>query len=119
MRILLVSLFLLINVGSVFAKQELKAWQKKALIDVKAEIQVEDAAFKSSQMNQIWVSMVNNGNTGRRDGFAQTICMTLNEFGGDAEKGKLKSVYLYDPITYDNKLNKYGSGSEIGMAVCR
>ena len=97
------------------AKQELKPWQKKALALVKKEKKVLDAFWRDPEHNVLFVTMEPNGT--RRDGFAQYLCMQVMSAG--APKGKLNSIWIYDPETFRKYVDKTGSGSEMGWAFCR
>ena len=96
------------------AKQELKPWQKKALALVKKEKKVLDAWWRDPEHNVLFVAMQPDG--GRKDGFAEYICILLGHAG--APKGKLRSVYIYDPETF-RRYKDGGVGDHIGWGFCR
>ena len=97
------------------AKQELKSWQKKALALVKKEKKVLDAFWRDPEHNVLFVAMKPDG--GSKDGLAQYLCMQVMSAG--APKGKLNSIFIYDPKTYQKYVEKTGAGSKIGWAFCR
>ena len=97
------------------AKQELKPWQKEALSLVKKEKQVLDAFWRDPEHNVLFVAMKPDGSS--KDGFAQYLCMQVMSAG--APKGKLNSIFIYDPASYRKYVEKTGAGSKIGWAFCR
>ena len=104
---------LLIAGGAVRA-EDMKPWHENALRLVKAETKILDATWKSASANVLHAAMKSDGT--RRDGFAQYLCMLFSDAG--APKGELKTVFIYDPATYEAYQNG-GSGSDIGIAACR
>lgn len=91
------------------AEAKLENWQVKALKKVKAEKSVLDARWRSPEANMLYVSMMPNGYS--RDGFAQSLCIFLIESG--APDGSLKTVWIYDPQSYND------GGKSLGVAACR
>ncbi len=97
------------------AGQSLQPWQEKALTLVKQEKKVIDAFWRDPARNVLFVAMKPDG-TGK-DGFAQYLCMQV--LGAGAPKGKLTSVFIYDPETYRKYVEKTGAGRKLGWAFCR
>lgn len=112
MRIIFALMFATMFVG-VANSETVQPWQARALKMVKAEKQVLDARWKSPSVNMLHVAMQPDG--GSRNGFAEYLCMMFKQAGGP---DGLKSVYIYDPATY-NAYKNGGSGSDIGLAACR
>ena len=112
MRIIF-ALLIAVTFAAQANSEELKPWQAKALNMVKAEKKVMDARWKSPGANMLHVSMKSDGSS--RNGFAQYLCMLFKDAGGPDD---LKSVYIYDPATYEAYKNG-GSGSDMGLAACR
>jgi len=113
MRYLAMILALLVSVAftnQAFAAQKLKPWQTKALKLIKKEKKVVKAKWRSPGANVLYVALQPDGTS--RNGFAQYLCMVLPDAG--APKGELKSIFIYDPETYES-----GGGSVMGMAACR
>jgi len=92
-------------------EQKLKPWQQKALQLLKQEKKVVDAFWRMPSRNILFIAMQPDG--GRKDGYAEYVCMLLVDAG--APRGELKMVQVYDPATF----RAYGSGSSMGMAACR
>lgn len=113
MRIIF-ALLIAVTFAAQANSEELKPWQTKALKLVKAEKQVLDARWRSPSVNMLHVAMKFDGSA--HNGFAEYLCMIFNPSG--APEGDLKSVYIFDPATYDAYKNG-GSGTSMGLAACR
>lgn len=107
-RVGIAVLFTIVAASTGFAA-DLAPWQTKALKLVKAEKTVVDAKWRMADQNVLWVAMQPDGSS--RDGFAQYLCMTLNDAG--APTGTLKTIFVYDPESFKS------SGRQMGMAACR
>lgn len=114
-KYILCSLFAAGLVISAAAAEKLKPWQEKALKLVKQEKRVLDAFWRMPSRNVLYVAMQPDG--GRKDGFAEYLCMLLADAG--APKGQMKMVQIYDPATFRAYREKTGSGRSMGMAACR
>jgi len=97
------------------ANEKLKPWQQKALQLLKQEKKVVDAFWRMPSRNILFIAMQPDG--GRKDGYAEYVCMLLADAG--APKGELKMVQVYDPATFRAYKERTGSGSSMGMAACR
>ncbi len=116
MRGILSMIFLLIfMVFPATAEEKLKPWQEKALHLVKEEKKVLDAFWRMPSRNILYVAMQPDG--GRKDGFAEYLCMLLADAGAPKEEPRI--VEVFDPTTFRGYLDKTGSGSSMGIAACR
>ena len=104
-----ISLALVAFTQTAVAEDAPQPWQAKALKTVKQEKKVIDARWRSAESNMLWVAVQPDGSN--RDGFAQYLCMIFNKAG--APEGELKTVWIYDPASFED------GGKQIGMAACR
>ena len=114
-RMMLACLLAVVLALPAAAAEKLQPWQEKALKLVKQEKKVLDAFWRMPSRNVLYVAMQPDG--GRKDGFAEYLCMLLADAG--APKGQMKMVQIYDPATFRAYREKTGSGRSMGMAACR
>jgi len=109
MRKWLAGLFFLL-VGAIPALAEdlkLEPWQEKAIKLVKKEKKIIDARW--SMAGILWVSMKDDGS--RRDGYAEYLCMVLNNAG--KPKGRIIVISIFDHAAMQR-----GDLRKIGRAGC-
>lgn len=103
MRMLIAAIFFASIGASAFAED----WRERAIPIVKAEPKVVDAMF--SQRRSLWVSVKDDG--GRRDGYADYICLTLSDAGMPAGDSVLITIWDAAAMARDEL-------KELGKARC-
>jgi hypothetical protein len=76
----------------VALKADTEAWRQKAIKAVRSEKQVVEAMFPNNSNASFWASMRDNKT--RRDGFAEYLCLVLNDSG--MPKGEFVVITIWD-----------------------